>query len=232
MENVVTAIFKVESEAYQAFSEISKHPVGTGYTVAEAALLKRDRDAITVADAFDGAAVTSDDTAMGMLVGSLVGILGGPLGVLLGAGTGALVGGTFDTADAVDSVSLMEVTAAKLFDGDVAIVALVQEEEPAFDAAFAKYDTTIIRHFAVDVMDEVDHAREAEAELAKQAKNQMRAERKAAKKEKREKRKAELKKQFEEREAQRKANEAAFEEASKIAEAEFASATKEMMGTE
>ena len=71
--------------------------------MAEAALLKRDADGVTVLEAFDAAAVTSDDTATGVVVGSLVGILGGPLGVLLGASTGALVGSAYDTSDAVGS---------------------------------------------------------------------------------------------------------------------------------
>ncbi len=41
MENVVTAVFEVESEAYQAFTEIRQNSDGKGYTVAEAALIKR-----------------------------------------------------------------------------------------------------------------------------------------------------------------------------------------------
>ena len=198
MENVVTAIFDVEAEAYKAFTEIRNKPFGEDYAVAEASLLKRDGDAIVVVDAFDAAAVTADDTAAGIVIGSLVGILGGPLGVILGASTGALIGSAYDSADAIDSVSMLEVTAAKLYDGEVAIVALVQEEEPAFDAAFAGYDTTIVRHFAVDVINEVDLAREATADFENQLRQQLRVERKAEKAEKREERKAKIKARFDE----------------------------------
>ena len=197
MENVVTAIFDVESEAYQAFAELRQQPFGEGYVLAEAALLKRDGDAIIMADSFDAAAITSDDTSAGIIIGSLVGILGGPLGVLLGAGAGALIGSRRDAVDTVNSLSLIEVAASKLFDGEVAIICLVQEEEPAFDAAFAKYEkVTVIRHFAVDVMEEVELAREVVADLANQAKQQMRADRKASRKEKREERKAKIKAKF------------------------------------
>ena len=35
MENVVLAVFEVESEAYQALSELRQAPVGEGYVVAE-----------------------------------------------------------------------------------------------------------------------------------------------------------------------------------------------------
>lgn len=232
MENVVTTIFEVESEAYKAFSEIRKAPFGQGYSVAEASLLKREGDAIVVADVFDAAAVTSDDTAVGIVVGSLVGILGGPLGVILGAGAGALVGSTYDSADAMNSISMLEVTAAKLYDGEVAIVALVQEDEPAFDAAFEGYETTIVRHFAVDVMNEVDLARVAQIDFENQLREQLRAERKAEKAEKREERKSKLQARFDEIKAKRAERKATVAEAKDIANAQFASSTKEMLGTE
>ena len=232
MENVVTAIFDVEAEAYKAFTEIRNKPFGEDYAVAEASLLKRDGDAIVVVDAFDAAAVTADDTAAGIVIGSLVGILGGPLGVILGASTGALIGSAYDSADAIDSVSMLEVTAAKLYDGEVAIVALVQEEEPAFDAAFAGYDTTIVRHFAVDVINEVDLAREATADFENQLRQQLRVERKAEKAEKREERKAKIKAHFDELKAKRAERKAAFDEGKEIANAQFTSSTKEMLGTE
>ena len=196
MENVVTVIFNVESEAYQAYAQICRKPFGEGYKIAEAAQLKREGDEIKIIDVHDAAAVTANDTAMGMVIGSVVGILGGPLGVLLGAYAGGATGAAFDTADAIDSLSLLEVTAAKLYDGDVAIVALVQEDEPAFDAAFEGFDVTIIRHFAVDVMDEVDRAIEVEAEIANVAKQQLRAERKAELAAKRDDRKASVKEYF------------------------------------
>ena len=232
MENVVTAIFDVESEAYQAFAELRQKPFGEGYVVAETALLKRKGDAIVLVDCFDAASITSDDTATGMIIGSLVGILGGPLGVLLGAGAGAYIGSRADAADTLNSLSLLEAAAAKLFDGEVAIISLVQEEEPAFDAAFEKYQTTIIRHFAVDVMEEVELAREVLDDLANQAKERMRAERKAAKEEKRAERKASIKARFESLKAKHAAHKEITEEAFKTANAQFTSSTKEMLGTE
>lgn len=188
--------------------------------------------AIVVADAFDAAAVTADDQTTGMLVGSLVGVLGGPLGVLLGAAVGGYKGAQYDTIDALNSISLLEATAAKLYEGDVAIVALVQEDEPAFDAAFEKFQTTIIRHFAVHVMDEVELAREVEIDLANQAVERMRAERKAEKAEKREERKSKLRGHFDELKAKHAERKATFDEAKEIANAQFTTSTKEMLGTE
>ena len=225
MENVVTAIFEVESEAYKAFTEIRNKPAGEGYSVVEASLLKRDGDNIVISDAFDAAGVTSDDTTTGAVVGAIVGILGGPLGVLLGAGTGALIGSAFDSDDAIDSASMLEVTAGKLYDGEVAIVALVQEEEPAFDVAFEGYNTTIIRHFAADVIKEVELARKSAADYENQLREQLRAERKAQKAEKREERK-------EARAEKRAERKAEFKEAKDIANAQYVSSTKEMLDEE
>jgi uncharacterized membrane protein len=232
MENVVTAIFNVESEAYQAFTQIRKQPFGEDYFVAEASLLKHEGDSIVVADAFDAAGITSDDTATGMIVGSLIGILGGPLGVLLGASAGALIGSAFDSDDAIDSASMLEVTAAKLYENEVAIVALVQEDEPAFDAAFEGYKTTVMRHYATDVLGEVDRARESQAEMENQLRQQLRAERKEERAEKREERKDKIQGKFDGIKAKREERKAEFDEGMEIANAQFTTSTKEMLGTE
>lgn len=53
--------------------------------------------------------------------------------MLLGAAAGAVVGGAYDTSDAVDTATTLEVLAGKLFEGEVAVAALVREDEPAFD---------------------------------------------------------------------------------------------------
>lgn len=229
MQNVVTVVFNVESEAYKAFSELRAQPIGEGYNVAEASLIKREGDAIKVVDGFDAAGTSGDDTAAGMVIGAFVGILGGPLGVLLGAGVGSLIGNAKDAKDADDSLSMLEITVSKLYDGEVAIVALVQEDEPAFDAAFEGYKTTIVRHFAVDVIDEVDRAREATAEFENQLREDLRAERKAEKAEKREARKEKVKARFDsikEKHAERKET---LDEAKDIANAQYVSSTKEIM---
>ena len=137
----------------------------------------------------------------------------------------------------------LEVTAAKLYEGEVAIVALVQEEEPAFDKPFAAYETTIMRHFVVDVMEEVDLAVEAQADFENQLRERLRAEKKAQKAEAREERKAERAQKRADRKAKVQAHfdgikekraerKAEFDEGKEIANAQFVTSTKEMLGTE
>lgn len=230
MDNVITAIFAVGSEAYKAFTELRNRPFGNGYIVAEAALVKRAGDAIAVVDTFDATGIASDDTAAGMMIGSLVGILGGPLGVLLGASVGAMTGSMLDAGDVIDTASMLEATAIKLFDNDSAIIALVREDEPAFDAALEGYDATIIRHFAADVYDEVESARQLEAEIINQAKQQLRADAKAARQEKREQRKADIAARFNAAKEKHEQRKATLDEAVDIANAQFTTSTKEMLG--
>lgn len=230
MDNVVTTIFNVESEAYQAFTELRNKPFGEGYLVAEAALVKRQNDVFTIVDQFDAAGVTVDDTASGMIIGSIVGILGGPMGVLLGASVGTIAGSMVDVADTVDSVSMLEATALKLYEDESAIIALVQEDEPAFDAAFEDFDVTIIRHFAADVIDEVDLAVELQAELLNEARQQLRAEKKAERKDKIDQHKADIAARFDAAKAKRAERRAEFREAVKDANDNIANAADEMLG--
>ena len=197
MYNVITAIFQVESEGYQTITELRRAPFGEDYTVAEAVLLKRLEDKAEVLDSF----VTSDPTqgtTTGMLVGSFVGILGGPLGVLLGAGIGASAGGAADTVDFLSANSMVYMVTSKLLEGEVAIIALVEEKEPAFDSAISKYSPTIIRRDAAAVAEDVALAAELQRELENEEISQLRAERKAELKEHYEKKAAEIDDRYDE----------------------------------
>ena len=187
--NVVTAIFENESEGFQTLTEMRHEPSTASYTVAEAVLIKNEGDRVVPLDAFENG-VTSNSAAKGMMVGSIAGILGGPLGVLLGAGIGAATGGMVETLDFLDNNSLLCMVASKLYEGEVAIIALVNEDEPAFDGALVKYNPTIIRRDAEAVAEEVALAVELAAELENEERGALRAEKKA-----------ELKARYEERKA-------------------------------
>ena len=175
--NVVIAIFEVESEAYQAFNQLKNANSGEGYSAPEAALIQNKANAIDVLDGYGYGPVDSG-ASKGMVIGSLIGILGGPFGVLLGAATGALAGSVSDDNRAVDTASVVAVIASKIYDGEIAIAALVQEEEPAFDAVFTNYKTTIIRYDAADIADDVDRLYEFGAELTNQMVEEVKADRK------------------------------------------------------
>ena len=89
-ENLILANYKVESEAYQALSELKRDTANANYTISQAVIVKKENDKLTIMDGFVNGLASGDDTWTGSLIGSLVGVLGGPLGVLLGGSMGML----------------------------------------------------------------------------------------------------------------------------------------------
>lgn len=178
MQNVIVCLFDVESEGYQAITELRNDPGNDKSFISQAVLIKKENGALKALDSFDTGAKTSDDTAIGGLIGMCVGVLGGPIGMLLGAGWGSLAGMTLDAADAADGASLIEQIADKLDDG-VALIGLSDEEdESVLDNKLSAYKTTIARFDAAVVAQEVEAAREMQKEMARQAKADLRKQRK------------------------------------------------------
>lgn len=184
--NVVITIFEVESEAHQAFNELKRKVAGEGYQAPEAVLMKNNAGTIEIIDGY-GFGPADAGTASGIVIGSLVGILGGPVGVILGAAAGGLVGNVSDGGRAVDTASVVAVVADKIYEGEIAIAALVSEEEPAFDAVFANFKTTIARYDAGDIAKDVDRLNDLATEISNQVYEEVKAERRAERKAKAEK---------------------------------------------
>ena len=204
MEKIISVVFNVESEGYQAMTELKNAPIADNYTVSQAALIKKENGAVTILDSFDTGIETSDDTAIGGIVGSLVGIIGGPLGMLLGGSLGLMTGSIIDSTEAVSNASILERVTEQLIDGEVAIIALEQESEAGAAAKlFSKFDVTIVEDDAAEVAEEVQHAIEVQMELEREARRKLREEKKADFKQKVEEQKAKIKADFEARKAKR-----------------------------
>ena len=211
-QNIVVSLFKVESEAYQALTQLKQYPGDEKSYVSAAALVKKENGSLSILDAFDTGTNTADDMAIGGLVGALFGILGGPIGVLLGGSYGALIGSAVDADDALLNASMLEQIAGKAVDGDVGIIALAFEEDEAIlDQKLSRFDTTIARFDAADVAAEVEEARMLEDEMARQARKELRDEKKAERKDKRDEKKAKLSAEWEGFKARFKKQEAAEE---------------------
>ena len=168
-ENIVIANYKVESEAYQALSELKHETGNANYTISQAVIVKKEGGQLVAKDGFGNSAEAGDDTWTGGLIGSLVGILGGPLGILLGGSMGMLIGGAVDASEAVGAASLLERASECLADGETAIILLAQEE---YETAL----TAKLNAFEVTVAAEVEHAKEVERQVAKEARAKLRAE--------------------------------------------------------
>ena len=196
-ENVVLANYKVESEAYQALSELKRDTANANYTISQAMIVKRENGKLNVMDGFVNGITTGDDTWMGGLLGGLIGILGGPIGVLLGGSVGMLVGGAVDAGEMVGDTSLLEKAGDSIADGETAIILLAQEEyETALTAKLNDFDVSITRLDAAEVAAEVEHAKEVERQMAKETREKLRTERTEAFKETVAKKSDELKNWF------------------------------------
>lgn len=174
-QNIVVGIFEVESEAYQALTQLKQNPGDDKSLVTQAILVKKENGALKALDSFDTGKETANDTLIGGLAGGLVGILGGPIGVLLMGSYGALVGSLVDAGDALDNASLIEQIADKLNDSEVAIIGLANEEdEAALDGKLNQFKVTILRYDADVVAEEVENAQMVADAMASQARRELR----------------------------------------------------------
>lgn len=198
MENVTMITFDVESEAFQAFSELKNDSVNSAYTILQMAVLENQDGKIVAKDGFDSG---SDSTNMlwGTLIGGLIGILAGPLGVLLGGSLGLLAGSIVDASNVEDDSSMIDYASDQLAKGKAAIVALVQEEDTkAFDLRLHDYQCSIKRWDAAEISEEVEHAEEVQRQLAKEAKEKMREQRREERKKRVEEKRTEIRQKFDE----------------------------------
>lgn len=196
MENVVTAIFRVGSQGYQAFSEARRDPFSGSYVISELALVRKQGGHISLQESVH---TGFENTVMGGLIGGLVGVLGGPIGMLLGGTIGLVAGSAADTRDESRGVTLAEKVTASMNDGDVALIALVQETDPSsLDSRLKAFDALVIRRDAATIQDEIEEAARIQKELAKQVKKDLRAQKSAEWKASIEKRKERIKQAFDE----------------------------------
>ncbi|MGI5990526.1 MAG: DUF1269 domain-containing protein [Lachnospiraceae bacterium] len=178
MENIILAVIPVESEGYQAFSELKSDPDGTNFIVSQAALIKKEGNNLVTKDAFTYGETTVDDSMDGTLIGSLIGILGGPWGVLLGACIGGSIGATVDLDEIEKNGSSFEKVAANLPNGSIAIIALADEKDTEpLNARLRKFNAKVERMDAAQVAVEVEEEKKKEKELARKTREEERSRR-------------------------------------------------------
>ncbi len=197
MENIAIISFQVESEAYQALSELRGKVVSEGYIVSQAYLAKNTDGKLAVIDGFDTGRETRDDTRLGGLIGALLGIAGGPLGMVIMGGYGALIGNAVDWGDAAQNASLMEHVLDCVTDNKAVILAVVQENDgSAFDSVFEKFKAEVTRFDAAEVAAEVAEAERVQEEMAREAKKKLREAKKNDRRQEIEERKVKIRARF------------------------------------
>ena len=197
MENIVVSIFRVESEAFQAFSELKQFGQTENTKLAQVSIVKAEDGIIKVKDSFDLMNSLGSDYFEGGLIGSLIGILGGPLGVLFGFVAGGTIGASISLDKELAKSALTTTVSEKLTNGEVAIIALVQEnDESVLNAIFEKYQVDIARWDVATVAAEIESALKIQEDLEHQAKARLIADKKEARREKFDKLKADIKEKF------------------------------------
>lgn len=174
MENIVICRFGVESEAYQAFSDLKNDPHNHSCDIRQVTLVKRELGTFKAIDEFnDGKYV--DDTFTGGILGAFIGILGGPIGVLLGSGIGFLGGSAKDAKDFDNDASMIERVIDDIRDECVFLAILVDEAGPEMlDAKLSRYDHTAERYDASEIRAEVKGAEKLQKQMRKDARKALR----------------------------------------------------------
>ncbi len=185
MQNILAVIFKEESQGYQAMTQLRQLPGSEKAAILQMVLVKHQNGRLVALDEYDSGINTTDDMILGGLVGSVIGVLGGPMGVLLMGSYGMLAGSLFDDEDALDGQVMIDTVAKKMVEGEVALIALVNEEDESYlDSQLSSFDAEVARFDAAVVADEVEQAQEMEKEMARQARAQMKKTKKEERKEK------------------------------------------------
>lgn len=175
MENIVVTRFEVESEAYQAYSDVKGDAYNMSCKVLEGSLIKREHGNFRVVEDFDSGQFC-DDTITGGFVGALIGILGGPIGVLLGGGLGLVGGSAVDIHDRGRSTSMIERVLDDVGEGDCMLLIMFAQEDgtKVLDYKLGKYRQTTMRYDAAEILEEVKAASELQKEMERKARSKLR----------------------------------------------------------
>ena len=189
--------FILKVKPFRPFLELKQFRQTENTKLAQASIVKAENGVINVKDSFDIMDSLGDDYFEGGLIGSLIGILGGPLGVLFGFAAGGAIGASVGLDKELAKSALITTVSNKLTNGEVAIIALVQEnDESVLNAIFEKYQVDIARWDVATVAAEIESALKIQIDLEHQAKARLIADKKEARREKFDKLKANIKEKF------------------------------------
>ncbi|MEO2721914.1 DUF1269 domain-containing protein [Enterococcus faecium] len=122
-KRVIILNFQVESQAYQAFSEIKKLHAVRSIKGEQMAVVSHDPNGthqFKIEDFIDFTGNNKSST--GGLIGMLVGVLGGPLGILLGWFAGGMIGATQDAKEIKDAQTVFDFVGNKIGEGATGLI--------------------------------------------------------------------------------------------------------------
>lgn len=128
-KRVIILTFDIESQAYQAFSEIKKMHATRQIKGEQMAVVTHVTDStqFKIEDFLDFTG--NNKTSTGGIIGMLVGLLGGPLGVLLGWFAGGVIGASQDAKEIRTAQTVFDHVASKIGEGDTGLILIAEEED-------------------------------------------------------------------------------------------------------
>ena len=163
-KRVIILNFQVESQAYQAFSEIKKLHAVRSIKGEQMAVVSHDPNGthqFKIEDFIDFTGNNKSST--GGLIGMLVGVLGGPLGILLGWFAGGMIGATQDAKEIKDAQTVFDFVGNKIGEGATGLILIADEEDnrPLNQLVMMELGGEITRLDYEDVEKDVHDAKEA-----------------------------------------------------------------------
>ena len=164
-KRVIVMKFEVNSEAYQAFSEVKKLHVARAIKGEQMAVIKHTESGnhqFTVEDFLDFTG--NNKTSKGGMIGMLVGILGGPLGIMLGWFGGSMIGASKDAKEILNAKNLFEHVSTQIGVGKTGLLLLADEEDnrPLNQLIMNELGGEITRFDYAEVEQELESAKQVE----------------------------------------------------------------------
>lgn len=171
-KKVIVMNFKVNSEAYQAFSEVKKMHVSRQLKGEQMAVVTHSTDGshqFKVEDFLDFTG--NNQTSTGGIIGMLVGILGGPLGIMLGWFGGSMIGASRDAKEIQTAQTLFEFLVDQIGEGSTGLIIIAEEEDnrPLNQLVMNEMGGEITRFDFDEVEEEIKKAKEVEEATKAQA---------------------------------------------------------------
>lgn len=171
-KRVIILNFSVESQAYQAFSEIKKLHAARSIKGEQMAVIRHEPNGTHQFKIEDFLDFTGNNkSSAGGLIGMLVGILGGPLGILLGWFAGGMIGATQDAKEIKDAQTVFDFVGNKIGEGSTGLILIAEEEDnrPLNQLVMMELGGEITRLAYDEVEKDVHDAREVEKQAKETA---------------------------------------------------------------
>lgn len=129
-KRVIVMNFEIESQAYQAFSQVKKLVLQKKIKGEQMAVVTHSNDGRHKFNAEDFLDFTgSNQASTGGMIGMLIGVLMGPLTMLLGWVGGSMIGASRDTKEIENARDIFSFLISNIAEGQTGLILIAEEED-------------------------------------------------------------------------------------------------------